>query len=235
MGRHDLAMLSSGRAWRATSCSPITPIPTAWSEIGWGGPASPRGYVRMDYRRARSLGSRRSQGRRRSRPRAGRTAVSDDPFARSARRRWPRARCVPSRRLGADAAISAKTRRSISSSSAPAPAAARLPAGLPKTASPSSRSMPARISGRSRISPRTSRSRPSSTGPTTASSTAPIRCRWAATTAAKRSADRPCTSRWCRCAFGPNGSSRAACSAMAPTGRSIGARCGTTTPRSRRR
>lgn len=23
--------------------------PTAWSEIGWGGPASPRGYVRMGY------------------------------------------------------------------------------------------------------------------------------------------------------------------------------------------
>jgi hypothetical protein len=23
--------------------------PRAWSEIGWGGPASPRGYVRMDY------------------------------------------------------------------------------------------------------------------------------------------------------------------------------------------
>jgi hypothetical protein len=23
--------------------------PSAWSEIGWGGPASPRGYVRMDY------------------------------------------------------------------------------------------------------------------------------------------------------------------------------------------
>jgi hypothetical protein len=23
--------------------------PTAWNEIGWGGPASPRGYVRMDY------------------------------------------------------------------------------------------------------------------------------------------------------------------------------------------
>jgi hypothetical protein len=23
--------------------------PLAWSEIGWGGPASPRGYVRMDY------------------------------------------------------------------------------------------------------------------------------------------------------------------------------------------
>jgi hypothetical protein len=23
--------------------------PTAWSEIGWGGPAGPRGYVRLDY------------------------------------------------------------------------------------------------------------------------------------------------------------------------------------------
>jgi hypothetical protein len=23
--------------------------PSAWSQIGWGGPASPRGYVRMDY------------------------------------------------------------------------------------------------------------------------------------------------------------------------------------------
>ena len=22
--------------------------PSAWSEIGWGGPASPRGYVRLD-------------------------------------------------------------------------------------------------------------------------------------------------------------------------------------------
>ena len=25
--------------------------PTAWNEIGWGGPASPRGYVRMDFDR----------------------------------------------------------------------------------------------------------------------------------------------------------------------------------------
>lgn len=23
--------------------------PTSWNEIGWGGPASPRGYVRMDF------------------------------------------------------------------------------------------------------------------------------------------------------------------------------------------
>ena len=25
--------------------------PAAWNEIGWGGPASPRGYVRMDFDR----------------------------------------------------------------------------------------------------------------------------------------------------------------------------------------
>jgi hypothetical protein len=25
--------------------------PTAWNEIGWGGPASPRGYVRLDFNR----------------------------------------------------------------------------------------------------------------------------------------------------------------------------------------
>ena len=25
--------------------------PTSWNEIGWGGPASPRGYVRMDFNR----------------------------------------------------------------------------------------------------------------------------------------------------------------------------------------
>ena len=25
--------------------------PTAWNEIGWGGPAAPRGYVRMDFDR----------------------------------------------------------------------------------------------------------------------------------------------------------------------------------------
>ncbi len=25
--------------------------PTAWNEVGWGGPASPRGYVRMDFDR----------------------------------------------------------------------------------------------------------------------------------------------------------------------------------------
>ena len=49
----------------ATSCVAYYAHPTAWSEIGWGGPASPRGYVRMGFDRARSLGSGRSAGRRR--------------------------------------------------------------------------------------------------------------------------------------------------------------------------
>ena len=46
---------------------------------------------------------------------------------------------------------------------------------------------------------------------------------------ARRWAARPCISPWCRCASGRNGSRRARRSATAPTGRSIGARCGTTT------
>ena len=30
--------------------------PTAWNEIGFGGPASPRGYVRMGFDRRRPVG-----------------------------------------------------------------------------------------------------------------------------------------------------------------------------------
>ena len=40
VGRHAVRAIFSARAWRATSFSPITRIPTAWSEIGWGGPAA---------------------------------------------------------------------------------------------------------------------------------------------------------------------------------------------------
>ena len=54
-------------------------------------------------------------------------------------------------------------------------------------------------------------------------------CSSAPTTAASRSAAARCISPWCRCASGRNGSSRAASSATASTGRSIGARCGATT------
>ncbi len=121
----------------------------------------------------------------------------------------PRARCVSSRRLGADAPIRRRRSRSTSPSSAPAPAAARWPASLPNTASRSWRSTPDLIGGRSRILPPTSTIRPSSTGPTSASSTARIRCSSAPTIPANRSAARPCISPWCRCASGPNGSRRA--------------------------
>ena len=51
-----------GRAWDGMPCDTFFDMrlahdivlayyahPTAWSEIGWGGPASPRGYVRMDF------------------------------------------------------------------------------------------------------------------------------------------------------------------------------------------
>ena len=36
--------------------------PTAWSEIGWGGPASPRGYVRMGYDRRDPWEAREAHG-----------------------------------------------------------------------------------------------------------------------------------------------------------------------------
>ena len=167
--------------------------------------------------------------------RAGTIAVSDDPFEMPARAARPRARCVPSRWMGADARVSRETRLSTSPSSAPAQGAGRLLAGWPNTDSPSSPSMPVPISVRWRISPRTKPNRPSSTGPMTASSMAPIRCRWAATTAARRSADHRAFRHGLASVSARNGSNRAACLAMARTGRSIGAKCGTTTPRSSRR
>ena len=103
--------------------------------------------------------------------------------------------------------------------------AGRLPAGWRRTGSPSSVSTPGRGSGRSRISHPTKRNRRSCIGPTTGSPRAGIRCSLVPTTAARRLAAAPCTSRWCRCDSAPSGSSRAACWAMARTGRSIGARC----------
>ena len=71
---------SSRCAWRTTSFLPTTPIPTAWSEIGWGGPASPRGYVRMDFDERDPWEAAEAKDGRRRGPRAGRTAVSDDPL-----------------------------------------------------------------------------------------------------------------------------------------------------------
>ena len=69
---------------------------------------------------------------------AGRTGVSDDPLLEPRARTAARLTCS---RLaaGCRCASTAETRRSISRSSAPAPAAARWPAGWPKRGSPSSR------------------------------------------------------------------------------------------------
>ena len=171
-----------------------------------------------------------------TRPRPpGKIPVSDDPQRSAARQGWPRARRFSRRRLDADARISPRTSRSISPSSARAPAAARWPAGSPRPDSRSSLSMSGRGGGRSKISLPTRPISKSSIGPTSASATAPIRWCSAPTTAASRSAAAPYILRWCHCAFGRNGSSRAACSATARIGRSIGARCGATTARSSRR
>ena len=214
---------------------PITRIPTAWNEIGFGGPASPRGYVRMGLDRRDpweaveatpgeeaacateerpcrlipSLAPRAANGRAPD-VFTRRRLAADAPVRRRRggrfrRRRHRRRRRSADRRPGRGRLLRRRLRRR------------------------------ARISGRWRISPPTRRSRTSSIGPTSAWWTAPTRSPWAARTAARRWAAARSISPWCRCASGRNGSSPAACSATAPTGRSIGARCGTTTPRPSRR
>ncbi len=55
--------------------------PTAWNEIGFGGPASPRGYVRMNFDR-RDPWEARKRDPDAKRARGGRTRVSADPTRR---------------------------------------------------------------------------------------------------------------------------------------------------------
>ena len=88
--------------------------PTAWSEIGWGGPASPRGYVRMDFDRhdpweaAEAKAGREDDALRKNSacgPRdASRSAVitRQSPTDVAGHERTS-ARCVSSRCLDADA------------------------------------------------------------------------------------------------------------------------------------
>ena len=52
--------------------------PTAWNEIGWGGPASPRGYVRLDFNE-RDPWEAAEPGARTRFLYAGSTAMFDDP------------------------------------------------------------------------------------------------------------------------------------------------------------
>ena len=66
------AVLSS--ACCTTSSAPITRIPTAWNEIGFGGPASPRGYVRMNFDRRDPWEAVGGAGRDARRAPGGRTA-----------------------------------------------------------------------------------------------------------------------------------------------------------------
>ena len=99
--------------------------PTAWNEIGFGGPASPRGYVRMGLDRRDPWEAVEAKPGEEANGPSERTIVSADPFARPTRRERPRSGRLQARRLGADAPISARTRPSISSSSGPARAAAR--------------------------------------------------------------------------------------------------------------
>ena len=156
LGRHAARDLLQATRWRTTSCAPTTPIPTAWNEIGWGGPASPRGYVRMGYDERDPWEAAEAQGRRRREPRA-----TEEPPCRMIRcaapraQGRPRARRVPPRRLGADAGISrGRGGRFRHRRHRRGRRHAGLQAGR-STASRSWRSMPARISGRWRISPPT--------------------------------------------------------------------------------
>ena len=65
--------------------------PVAWNEIGFGGPASPRGYVRMGSTAAIRGKPAEARPGERTAPRARRTNMSADPFAapRAARGRAP--------------------------------------------------------------------------------------------------------------------------------------------------
>ena len=131
--------------------------PAAWNEIGFGGPASPRGYVRMDFdRRDPWEASKRDPAAKRV---AGReeSPMSDDPGSRPARRRAAARPTCSAPAAGRRCAVSTTTRQSTSPSSARARAAGRWPANLPNTGSRSSPSTPGPIGGRSRTSPRTRR------------------------------------------------------------------------------
>ncbi len=174
-----------------------------------GRPGQPARLCAAEARHARPVGAGRSRARpARSGP-GGRTAVSAEPVDRTPRARRPRPGRVPPRRLDPDARVRRRRSRSISSWSAPAPAAARRSPASPSRDSPWSASTPARIGARSRTSPPTRPSRTSCTGPTTGSRKARTRSRWAATTAASRSAAAPSTLRWSRSASGRNGSAPA--------------------------
>ncbi len=160
--------------------------PTAWSEIGFGGPASPRGYVRMDFDRRDSWEAAeakpgheaeayRENIRGAARARGSHPAPSDAAAApRATDGRAPDVfrpgAWTPMRQYGEDEPVRLRHRK------APAPAAAPSPAGWRKPGFRWWPSTPARIGGRWKTSPPMRRSRASSTGPIPASPDGGIRC-----------------------------------------------------------
>ena len=90
-------------------------------------------------------------------------------------------------------------------------------------------------SGRWKTSRPTSASRQSSTGPTTGSSTATIRCTMGSKNSGKAVGGSTVHFAMVSLRFRPEWFKSRSCSATARTGRSIGAKCGTITPRSKRR
>ena len=208
--------------------------PTSWNEIGWGGPASPRGYVRMDFDRARSLGSGRGQGRRRS----GRTPEEPPcrmtPLTRRGRGSgrapdvFEPGAWMPMREYREDEAVDFVI---VGTGAGGGTLACKLAeAGFSVVAldaGPYFRPLEDFASDEAEQTKLYWTDDRICDGE--------IRCRWAAITAARRWAAARCILRWCRCASGPNGSNRARSWATARIGRSIGARCGATTARSRTR
>ena len=189
--------------------------PFAWNEIGFGGPAAPRGYVRLGAGHARSVGGRaRNVGRSaRSNCRERRRIRRRVPPARRRRpraRRLPAsARWVPMRQFRDDDAVDFADRRHRLRRRRARRQARR--GGIFGRRLRRRR----RSGGRSRTSPPTSASRTSSTGSRTGSPAATIRSSSAPTIPARPSAARRCISRWWRCASGRNGSRRARRSATA--------------------
>ena len=210
MGRHAARSFSSTNACCTTSCSAYYSHPHAWSEIGFGGPASPRGYVRMDFDRRDPWEAAEAEPGQRRQGRARRTSVSDD--ARASCRAASDGRApdvfrpggwVPMREYPDDEQVDFAI---VGTGAGGGTLACRLAElGFSVVAFDAGR-----IGGRSRISPPTRPSRPSSTGPTSASVDGDNPISSAVTTAASPSAAARCISPWCRCAFALNGSSRAA-------------------------
>ena len=203
--------------------------PTAWNEIGWGGPASSARLCAHGLRRARPVGSRRGDPDARRNALIGKTAMSDDPLTvpRGVDGRAPDVfrpgGWVPMRQYRDDEEVDFAI---VGTGAGGGTLACRLAEARVLGGRAGCRPVVPSAGG---FRLRRDRSKRKLYWTDDRISTARTRCSSAATTAARRSAAAPCISRWCRCAFVPSGSSRAACSATAPTGRSIGARCGATT------